>query len=137
MHEMALAEAILAVVRDVAQDHRVRCVRLRVGALQQVVPDTLRFCFLLAAQDTPAAAAHLELQEVPARLRCQRCGAEETAQALVLLCPRCGASEVQLIAGDELLVDGVELEDGWRYRPGAEPDEAARLKRALDHHQHG
>jgi len=76
--ETALAEGVLGVVLDASEGRVVRRVRLRVGTLQQVMPDSLRFCFLLAAQGTPAAEAALELEETPARARCKLCGRGRT-----------------------------------------------------------
>jgi Zn finger protein HypA/HybF involved in hydrogenase expression len=61
MHEMALAQGILGVVLDKANGERVRAVRVRVGALQRVVPESLELCFRLAAADTVAADALLHL----------------------------------------------------------------------------
>jgi Zn finger protein HypA/HybF involved in hydrogenase expression len=65
MHEMAYAEGILAVALDVAEGHAVRCVQVRVGTWHALVPDSLQFCFELAAQDTPAARARLDVRVVP------------------------------------------------------------------------
>lgn len=126
MHEMGLAHGILAVVLDVADQQMVRRVQLRVGALQRVSTESLEFSFQLLAQDTPAANAILELQEIPARWHCRRCAAESRFDLPPFVCRRCGADEVDLIAGDEVLVDGVELDDGWRRRPEEEtPTHAA------------
>jgi hydrogenase nickel incorporation protein HypA/HybF len=61
MHEMGLAEGILAVALDVAGEERIERVRVRVGELQRVAPDSLRFCFELAAQETSAASAVLDV----------------------------------------------------------------------------
>ena len=124
MHEMAIAEGVLAVVLDVAGGRRVQGVRLRVGALQRVVPDSFQFCFELAAQDTPASGACVELHEVAARWCCKRCQAQTEAHGTPLQCHACGAFDVDIIAGEEILVDAIELGDGWLYRPGrdgAEP----------------
>jgi len=85
MHEMAYAEGILAVALDVAAGGHVRCVQVQVGEAHALVPDSLAFCFELAAQDTPAADARLE---------------------------------VRLTRGEAFTVDAVELDDGWRHRPG-------------------
>jgi len=120
MHEMALAEGVLAVVLDAAEGEAVRRVRLSVGVLQAVVPESLRFSFQLAAENTIAADAVVELTEVLGRLRCHACDRESEFAAPPLSCRHCGASDVELLAGDELLVDAVELASGWRYRPEAD-----------------
>ena len=112
MHEMGLCEAVLAVVRDVSDDEPVRRVRLRVGRRQGVVPHVFDFCWRLVARDTGAAAAQLELIDVPVRVRCRVCEAEGEPESGTVACPACGAVSVDLVAGDELTVEEVELEDG-------------------------
>lgn len=133
MHEMALAEGILGVALDVADGRPVRRIQVRVGALQMVVPDSLQFCFELAAQDTPAADARLELEDVPARVRCKRCDAESEAPSVPFHCRRCGAFDVEVVAGDELLVDAVELDDGWQRRPGVGDGAAVAVDIPAEH----
>jgi hydrogenase nickel incorporation protein HypA/HybF len=116
MHEMALAEGILAVVLDAADGEKVRRVCLQVGKLLMVVPDSLQFSFQLAADGTPAAGAVLEMEEVPARWRCKQCAAESAPDLQPLHCQSCGAFAVEVVSGDELLVDTVELEKGVTIR---------------------
>ena len=119
MHEMGLCEAVLSVVRDVSDDQPVRRVRLRVGRRQGVVPHVFDFCWRLVARDTGTAGAVLELVDVPVRVRCRVCGAEGEPEAGTVACPACGAVSVDLVAGDELTVEEVELEDGEvRRNPG-------------------
>lgn len=65
MHELALAQGVLDIVLEVAHDEPVRLVRVRVGELQRVVPESLQFCFQMVAQDSPAERAELVIDEVP------------------------------------------------------------------------
>jgi hydrogenase nickel incorporation protein HypA/HybF len=65
MHEMAYAEGILEVALDVAGGRPVRRVQIRLGEQHAIVPDSLQFCFSLAAQDTLAAEARLEVLSLP------------------------------------------------------------------------
>ena len=116
MHEMALAEGVLQVVLEAAQNQKVRRVRLQVGRLQAVVPESLEFSFQLAASDTPAADAVIELEEIPARLHCRLCGAMSEIDLPPFNCRHCGASDIEIISGDEMLVDAVELENGQTIR---------------------
>jgi hydrogenase nickel incorporation protein HypA/HybF len=132
MHEMALAEGILAVVLDAAEEQQVQRVRLRVGTLQRVVPDSLQFSFQLIAEDTPAVRATLDIQRIPARVRCGRCGRKSSLEQMLLTCRDCGAVDPKILSGDELIVDGIELERGWRYRPRPAPAAATR-NHLLDH----
>lgn len=118
MHEMPLAEGILEVALRAGEGQPIRSVQVRAGALQRIVLDSLQFCFVLAAAGTPAAEALLDVTILPARLRCRRCAAETEVMQPPFLCSACGDSDVAYVSGDELLVDGVELDAGWRYRPG-------------------
>ncbi len=76
MHEMAIAENILQIIEDeLAKNHctKLTLVRVRYGALSQVVPDSLQFCFEAVIKDGPHEGARLEMEEVPLILRCGMC----------------------------------------------------------------
>jgi hydrogenase nickel incorporation protein HypA/HybF len=109
VHELGLAEGILAVTLGIAGERKVRRVTVRVGALQRVVPDSLEFGFRLLAEGTPAADARLDVVPVRARLRCAACGTESDMSGGVFGCPSCGSPEVIALSGEEILVDEVEL----------------------------
>jgi hydrogenase nickel incorporation protein HypA/HybF len=136
MHEMALAEGILSVVLDAADGQNVRRVCLQVGKLLMVVPDSLHFSFALAADGTPAAGAVLELEEIPARWRCKQCGTESILDLPPFHCRSCGASEVEVVSGDELLVEAVELETGVTIRRRTVPANAMLEEHLMEHHGH-
>src|SRR5579859_5146003 len=110
MHELGLAQGILTVALDAAQEEIVRRVRVRVGRRHRVVPDSLDFSFHLLAEDTVANDARLEVVDVPATLRCAACGAEAATDGSTLACPSCGSGRVEVTGGDEIMVDEVELD---------------------------
>jgi hydrogenase nickel incorporation protein HypA/HybF len=110
MHELALAEAILAIATAHAGDARITAVEVRVGHLRQVVPDALRFNFELVAEGTPAAGAELVIEEVPTAGRCCACDATAELPRFPLRCPRCGGLDIELTAGEELEVSALEVE---------------------------
>jgi len=112
MHEMALAEGILSVVLDAAGDQPVRKVDLRVGALQLVVPESLQFSFQLASDGTLAQNAAINIEDVPARLRCKQCHAETVLRQPPFQCEHCSSSDIEIVSGEEVLVEAVELENG-------------------------
>lgn len=62
MHELALCEAIANVVKTHADGRHVEVVRVRVGALRQVVPESLSFCWTLVRDSENMADAELELR---------------------------------------------------------------------------
>ena len=48
MHEMAMTQSVVDAVCEHAAGRRVHSVKLEVGALCAVVPDSMQFCFELA-----------------------------------------------------------------------------------------
>lgn len=119
MHELSVAVGILEIVRQhvpAADAVRVRAVRVRVGDLAGVVPDSLDFCFAAIVAGTAYASAFLEINRVPARGVCGDCGQAAAIDSLPpFSCPSCHSPFLTLTSGDDLNVVDVELDD----TPGA------------------
>ncbi|MEA2419997.1 MAG: hydrogenase nickel incorporation protein HypA/HybF [Thermoleophilaceae bacterium] len=112
MHELSLSGAIVNTVVKHAQGRPVSVVSLRVGALRQVVPDTLEFYFEFVARGTVCEGARLEQELVPARLRCANCERDWEIELPVFMCPSCGAGgRVEVATGDEFEVESIEVEE--------------------------
>src|SRR5919206_3921881 len=111
MHELAIADAVVTIAREHARGRRVSAVDVRIGRLRQVVPDALEFAFELVAAGTEVEGAELRVEHVPVRVRCARCASESEALEFPLACARCGDPDVEVVAGDELLVESLELEE--------------------------
>ncbi|WP_028059417.1 hydrogenase maturation nickel metallochaperone HypA/HybF [Candidatus Solirubrobacter pratensis] len=111
MHELSIADSIVRIACAHAAGRRVVKVELKVGHLRQVVPESLAFAFELVAQGTAAEGAELELEDVRAAGRCRGCGAESELDGFPLACARCGGLDLELLRGEELLVDSLELEE--------------------------
>ncbi|MET9132204.1 hydrogenase maturation nickel metallochaperone HypA [Streptomyces antibioticus] len=117
MHEMSVALAVIDQVETAAAEAgdvtAVRTVRLQVGELAGVVPDSLSFCFELACAGTLLEGAELVTESVPGRARCTPC-AHDWAVGMPpsLICPACGGTGVELVSGRELRIAGVRWEDG-------------------------
>lgn len=119
MHELALAEAILDLACERAGTGRVTRVGVRVGHLRQVVRPALEFGFEVAAQGTAAEGAELVVEEVPAAGLCRGCGAETPLPGFPLCCQGCGSLDVEVVRGEELRVEWLELEEGGAEGGGA------------------
>ena len=118
MHELSIAEAIVRIADGHAAGRQVVKVELKVGHLRQVVPSALAFAFELVAEGTTVAGAELVMEEVPARGRCRACGAETQLDGFPLQCAACAGFDLELLQGEELLVDSLELEDALTTNGG-------------------
>jgi hydrogenase nickel incorporation protein HypA/HybF len=108
VHELSLAGAVIDTVERHAAGRRVTAVHLRIGYLRQVVPASLQFYFEHVARGTVCDGARLEQELVPAALRCA-CGHAWTLEGLAFRCPACGAADAQVVSGEELLVESIDV----------------------------
>ena len=110
MHELSLCQRIYEIA-DRSRDGRpVEVVRLRIGDLRQVVPDTLTYCWALLTDSTPLAGSVLEIERVAVEFRCATCGSvTRVGEDLDLGCSSCGGTRVELLSGEEFVLDSMDL----------------------------
>jgi hydrogenase nickel incorporation protein HypA/HybF len=111
VHELSIAESVVRIASDHAAGRRVSRVDVKVGHLRQVVPSALEFAFELVAPGTPVEGARLAIEQVPAEGICRSCGARSVMSEFPLRCSRCGDLDLDVIRGEELFVDSLELEE--------------------------
>jgi hydrogenase nickel incorporation protein HypA/HybF len=122
MHELAIADSVVRIASAHARGRRVARVELKVGRLRQVVPSALRFSFGLVAEGTELEGAELAMEVVPAGGRCRTCGFDGPFPELPLRCAACGGFDVDVLRGEELLVDALEIEDDMSISSGGKVD---------------
>lgn len=113
MHELAMAQALVEQVEAVINQHgatQASLIRVRIGPLAGVMPELLASAFPLAAAGSRMEHAELEFSHAPIQVHCQTCGADTEAAMNRLICGACGDWHTQIISGDELLLESVELE---------------------------
>jgi hydrogenase nickel incorporation protein HypA/HybF len=128
MHELSLSSAIVDTALRHCDGRRVTQVDVRVGRLRQVVPESLAFYFEIVCRDTLCDGARLKLEQVEAILRCRACNAEWDPAPPPLAthepwgdaglppvpafrCPTCAGAESDVLSGDELEVESIEVAD--------------------------
>ena len=113
MHELAVCQALIDQVERVARQNdarRVVSIVITVGPLSGVEPQLLEHAYPLAAAGTIAEHASLVIETVPVRVRCRTCKAETEAASNRLVCGSCKDWHVDVIAGEEMLLQRVEIE---------------------------
>jgi len=115
MHEMGIAmqivEIAIASIPPDLENARIDRVNLKVGKLAAVVPESLHFCFQIAAQDTPLYQADLHIEEIPVVAKCADCHVEWTVLEPVFKCGQCSSGSVEIISGRELDIISIEVVD--------------------------
>jgi hydrogenase nickel incorporation protein HypA/HybF len=111
MHEFSIASAVVATAVKHADGRRVTVVRVRLGALRQVVPDALAFAFGIVTRETLCEGARLEWECVELRVRCAPCARTWVLERPPFRCPGCGDGAVTVVSGEELEVESIEVEE--------------------------
>jgi hydrogenase nickel incorporation protein HypA/HybF len=108
MHELGIAEEIVAIVTDRSGGARVTRVVVEIGTLCAVLPDAMRFCFDLATEGTALDGARLEIVETPGLARCRACGGTVKLDRPFGRCA-CGSTDLDWLAGDDLRITAMEV----------------------------
>ena len=139
LHEASYALSIIDAILNELNKRglkgvRVTKVKVKVGELSLVDPIALKNSFEAYALGSPLQGATLEVEVVPSKFRCKRCGHEWSFKELypslktnlpilhlyphllseILKCPRCGSPEVEILEGEEFVIESFEYqrEDG-------------------------
>jgi hydrogenase nickel incorporation protein HypA/HybF len=112
MHELGIAQNILQIVQQSVPEKDaadVRHIRIRVGRLSGIIPDSLDFCFRAIVNDTGMQRASLDIEQIPIVSECKDCMHRFQMDELDFSCPACKSSNLQLISGRELDIVEIEL----------------------------
>ncbi|MCL5268687.1 MAG: hydrogenase maturation nickel metallochaperone HypA [Bacteroidetes bacterium] len=113
MHELSIAENIIEIVKETLASSgggKLRSVKVRLGELAGVVPDSLDFCFTAITKGTPMEEAKLEIERTAIIAHCTGCGKDSTVEGLIFKCPLCESVNVGVISGNELQVVEIEID---------------------------
>lgn len=119
MHEFGLCDGIIEAVQHRAAGRRVARVCVRVGVLQRVVESALQQAFAHAAEGTEAEDAHVDLVTIPVTTACRLCNTVTETSDIILVCPSCGGASIEIISGDELILESLEYEAPVESRTSA------------------
>ena len=122
MHEMSIMASLFGIIQQqaaAAGAQRVLSVKVRVGALAGVEPELLSSAFDIFAEGTVAKGACFEVERVPITGRCRECGKTGFQIAnFELICPDCCSKRVEIVGGEELVLEKLEVEIADKADPG-------------------
>ncbi|MCS6847828.1 MAG: hydrogenase maturation nickel metallochaperone HypA [Anaerolineae bacterium] len=114
MHELSIAASLVESAEQAARRagaQRVTQVFLRLGALSGVAKDALLFSYDIATAGTLLAGSQLVIEDVPVIVHCDQCRCDVALPGIQdFRCPVCGRLCVQIVAGRELEIAGIEIE---------------------------
>jgi hydrogenase nickel incorporation protein HypA/HybF len=115
MHELGIINSVFTIIEEVAEENRlinITKVKLKLGQLQQIVPDMLSFAFEAVAKGTKAERAVLDVEYVPIKMKCNQCEHEFIVEEHVYICPECSETGLTMLQGMEIILESVEGDQG-------------------------
>ena len=113
MHEVGILNQALEMAIEAAEREnatRITRLHLQIGELAGVVPEAMAFAFDVVSLGTIAEGAAFEWDSVPVRCRCANGCLEFEPDSYIYACPACGTVSSDLVAGRELHLIDIEIE---------------------------
>ena len=105
MHELALCDALLKMVRDISREEALDGV---CSITVRVVPRFLTDCWTAVTDGTEYDGVPLRVETEAGRARCLDCGAEFEADVNDLTCPGCGGKKLMPLTGRDMTLQEIE-----------------------------
>jgi hydrogenase nickel incorporation protein HypA/HybF len=113
MHELSIAQSILEIVNQhlpAGNSTQVKSVKVRVGKLSNILPDSLLFCFEAITKESDFEKTKLIIDIIPVTIECKDCNALTETNDYVFCCPSCNSTNINVIGGNDLNIKEIEIE---------------------------
>jgi hydrogenase nickel incorporation protein HypA/HybF len=114
MHELSIAMSVVDAIIETAGKEkatRINAFTLEVGTLSGVDFESLEFALQSAVLETSLENVPFRIDRVEALAKCTACMEEFILEELYSACPVCGAYNPSILAGKELKIKSIEIED--------------------------
>ena len=113
MHELSIAQNILEIVDETLSKNQYKKlleIKVQIGELIAIVPESLRFCYECLIKDSPYAGSKINIEVIPVKIFCKNCKKNYKIKELFFICPVCHKKNVELIQGKELKISHLEVD---------------------------
>ena len=113
MHELSIATELFKQVEKIIEDehlNKVISITLNVGKLQQIIPESFDFAIEVITKGTKAEGVKIIYNEIPISIKCNQCHITCETKDFYFICEKCGSSDVEIISGNELIFESMEVE---------------------------
>lgn len=113
MHEFSLVQSLLTIVQDKVKENRggkVTKILVKVGTLSGAEPELLESAFQFLKDGTCAEEAILTVIKEKAQVKCRKCGTIYFPKDLDLTCPNCGNWGGEVLSGESIYLERLEME---------------------------
>jgi hydrogenase nickel incorporation protein HypA/HybF len=114
MHELSIAQNIIEMIQQHIPESEwkhVTAVRLKIGTVAGIVPDSLDFSFHAITSESAFRKTRLIIERIPFRVQCHTCNTITENEDGFALCTECESTDVKVLSGTELQVAEIEMEE--------------------------
>ncbi len=112
MHEMMVAQSLMAIISDEAAKHNAKPVSAKIscGTLNPVNDEALRFAFEAIAKDTSCEGLEFHIEHKPLRGRCKNCGHNFDVELSHPACSECSGEDFALLPDAPLMLEEIDFQ---------------------------
>lgn len=113
MHELSIATEIFKQISKIIEEENINKVleiKLKIGKLNQIVPEAFNFAIEVITKGTKAEGVKIIYKEIPITIKCNQCHIQNEVKDFYFICEKCGSSDVEIISGNELMFESMEVE---------------------------
>ena len=111
MHEMMVAQSLLAQITDEAEKQNAKPVAAKIscGKLNTVNDEVLCFAFEAIAKDTLCRDVKLEIEHKPLQAKCKNCNQIFCVEFSKPQCKKCESRDFELLPDAPLMLEEIEF----------------------------
>ncbi len=114
MHELSIASSIVNTVIQEVKTRNIKSVSkigLKIGALTDIVPDSLQFGFAAITKNTELAQTKLLIEIIRVKGYCKKCQTNFEVMEFIFICPNCQSNDINMNQGNELEIAYIEADE--------------------------
>ena len=112
MHEVGIIQSTLELAEQSARNSgatRIHELKMKIGVMTGVVPESLEFAFDVIRKGTMAEEARLVIEKAPMTAWCVACNKEFAVEEYEMTCKECGRLSREIRGGRELNLVSMEV----------------------------
>jgi len=113
MHETSIAKNLLDIILEKANEckaSKITAITVKLGEFSGINQESLKFAFNNITLETIAKDASITIDQLPLLGKCRKCGQKFEIESIEFKCPNCGSLELDIISGEEIYVENIEIE---------------------------
>jgi len=111
MHEYTIVQSMLDLCEKHANGKEVEKLVVKIGKMSGIEPHFLKESFDIFKEDTLCHNATMEMELIDITIKCSDCHKEAMVDSFNFYCPYCGGGNTEVLTGQEMHIDYIEVKE--------------------------